>query len=535
MRSVVDHGNRRHPMAKAASSRHMTAVSEDPSDQLVAVAKNRDRAAFARLFEHYKDRAYNLAYHITGRAESAEEAVQEAMLRVWTAAATFKPGRADGWVLRIVARESLKVLRTHKKDRKEMAIEREREHAPRETAPGEDLERDELLAGLRGAIAGLDPAARRLVALYFGAGMTQEEIAQELDLSQRGVSYKIDEALAALKRRLAQAGLAAAAPMLNAQGLGDALCTGARAPSNIENAVFQALGNAVRESVRHSVRAAGSGGSAVAWVVAVVLVAGGAGGVWYFNESSAPASPADPAAKSDAKTEAPAVVNAEPAAKELKLPLKWTFENGVPEDLKPFYRDWVKQVPSKGGLPARLVPGMGVKSSVYFLLPKGLPARPLVMTFELSLNRADMPDEYWFGKNFKAGLTALWAHGVDGTVPHRGWFRKQNMGGVSGNRVAVRQHVYVLGRFLMRTDEKGVPYDVISVPEAYPTDEICISINGYALECIEVRELKEEEIPEPLHDWERLGEEVVAGTRGGDGWVPKESQKVDEVYFTPRK
>lgn len=519
-------------MAKAASNRRIAAVSEDPSDQLVAVARSRDRAAFARIFEHYKDRAYNLAFHITGRAESAEEAVQEAMLRVWTAATTFKPGNADGWVLRIVARESLKVLRTRKKDRKEMAIEREREHAPRETAPGEDLERDELLAGLRGAIAGLDPAARRLVALYFGAGLTQEEIAQELELSQRGVSYKIDEALAALKRRLAQAGLATAVPMLNAQGLGEALCTGARAPAGIENAVFQSLGNALRESVRHSVRAASTGGSTVAWVVAAMLVAGGAGGAYYFNESSTPAAPES---QTDAKTEAPAMEREALATNELKLPLKWTFEKGTPEELKPFFRDWAKQVPAKGGLPARLVPGTGIKNSVYFLLPKGLPARPMVMTFDLSLNREDMSDDSWFGKNLRSGLHVLWSVGLKGAVPNRGWFRKQSMGGISSNRVALRQHVYALGRFLIRTDEQGVPYDLVAVSEAYPTDEICVSINGYALEYIEIRELKDEDIPGPLRHWQQLSEEIIAGTRGADGWVSKDSQKADEVYFTPRK
>ncbi|MCK6473375.1 MAG: sigma-70 family RNA polymerase sigma factor [Planctomycetes bacterium] len=499
----------------------------------MAVATARDRAAFGRLFEHYKDRAYNLAYHITGRAEAAEEAVQEAMLRVWTAAATFKPGNADGWVLRIVARESLKALRTRKKDRKEMAIEREREHAPRETAPGEDLERDELLVGLRGAIAGLDPAARRLVALYFGAGMTQEEIAQELELSQRGVSYKIDEALAALKRRLAQAGLAAVLPMLNAKGLSEALCTGARAPAGIENAVFQSLGQVLRESVKHSVRGASYGGSVLGWAIAAVLVAVGAGGAWYLNETSAPATSA-PAAKADAKTEAPPVVQEARATNELKLPLKWTFEKGTPEELKPFFRDWVKHAPAKDGLPARLVPGGGVKNTVYFLLPKGLPARPFVVSFDLSLNREDMPDDSWFGKNIRSGLHVLWSVGLKGAVPHRGWFRKQSMEGVSGNRVVLRQHVYALGRFLIRTDEKGVPYDVVAVSAAYPTDEVCVSVNGYALESIEICELKDEDIPEPLRDWEQLGEEIVAGTRGADGWVPKESQKVDEVYFTPR-
>lgn len=129
----------------------------------------------------------------------------------------------------------------------------------------------------------------------------------------------------------------------------------------------------------------------------------------------------------------------------------------------------------------------------------------------------------------------MWSFGLKGAVPHRGWYRKQNMGGISGNRVALRQHVYALGSFLIRTDEQGVPYDLVAVSEAYPTDEICVSINGYALEYIEIRELKDEDIPEPLRNWEQLSAEIIAGTRGNDGWVSKEAQKAEEVYFTPRK
>jgi len=60
------------------------------------VAENRDKAAFARLFDHYAPliRAYSLAREPAADLV-ADELVQEVMTRVWLKAASYNPRLAN--------------------------------------------------------------------------------------------------------------------------------------------------------------------------------------------------------------------------------------------------------------------------------------------------------------------------------------------------------------------------------------------------------------------------------------------------------
>jgi RNA polymerase sigma-70 factor (ECF subfamily) len=66
---------------------------------------------FSSLYERFGDDAYGLALRLTGNRALADDAFQEAMLRVWRAAPSYRPGNARAWIFRIVARESLRARR----------------------------------------------------------------------------------------------------------------------------------------------------------------------------------------------------------------------------------------------------------------------------------------------------------------------------------------------------------------------------------------------------------------------------------------
>lgn len=195
-------------------------------DLLLRIAGQRDKAAFEELVARFHQDAFNLAVHITGNQALAEESVQEALLRVWLSARTFRAdGNARGWILRIVSRECLRKRQDRRKETQAMTREEDRRRAlpVREAQAGEG---QELLAGLRECLGRLPEQHRQLIALYFGGGLTQREISTEMNVPERTVSYRIDEALHWLRDHLKEAGLAAAMPMLNAEGLSHALCTG---------------------------------------------------------------------------------------------------------------------------------------------------------------------------------------------------------------------------------------------------------------------------------------------------------------------
>ncbi|MFN8593301.1 MAG: sigma-70 family RNA polymerase sigma factor [Thermomicrobiales bacterium] len=81
----------------------MTAPDVSDNELLAAVAGG-DHAALLGLYDRHSRIAYGLAYRILSDAGAAEEAVQDAFLRIWRRASTFDPARggARSWLLTIV-------------------------------------------------------------------------------------------------------------------------------------------------------------------------------------------------------------------------------------------------------------------------------------------------------------------------------------------------------------------------------------------------------------------------------------------------
>ena len=89
----------------AASDRHHLRVTVDGSNDLVLVAAARtgDVAAFNRLVIRYQDAVFTLCYRLTGNAEDAADAAQDAFLSAYRHLAKFRGGAFRSWLLRIAA------------------------------------------------------------------------------------------------------------------------------------------------------------------------------------------------------------------------------------------------------------------------------------------------------------------------------------------------------------------------------------------------------------------------------------------------
>ena len=90
---------------------HRVMDAPDDAFLLERVARNRDKAAFDALYQKYEKKAFNLAYHLTGNAETAKDAVQEAMLDLWRKPQTGTRDLDSGWIMRIVANKSISMVR----------------------------------------------------------------------------------------------------------------------------------------------------------------------------------------------------------------------------------------------------------------------------------------------------------------------------------------------------------------------------------------------------------------------------------------
>src|SRR5919106_3989046 len=82
-------------------------------DELIAAVARGEQPALLALYDRHGRMGYGLAYRILGDAGAAEEAVQDAFLRIWRRAATFDAsrGNARSWLLTIVHHCAIDLLR----------------------------------------------------------------------------------------------------------------------------------------------------------------------------------------------------------------------------------------------------------------------------------------------------------------------------------------------------------------------------------------------------------------------------------------
>lgn len=85
----------------------------DPGRLIVAVARSRDREAFARLFAYFAPRLKSFLMRSGADAVTAEDFAQEAMLTVWRKAELYDPDRAgaSAWVFTIARNLRIDTLR----------------------------------------------------------------------------------------------------------------------------------------------------------------------------------------------------------------------------------------------------------------------------------------------------------------------------------------------------------------------------------------------------------------------------------------
>jgi len=170
---------------------------DSPSDHdLMARAATGDERAFRTLAERHAGAALKLARRILGNETMAEDAVQDAFLRVWINAPRWRPEAAfRTWLYRIVVNLCLNVRRRAPELPLDAAVER----ADPGLAPDQQLEIGERDLRLAAAIAALPERQRAAVVLTYQEGFSNAEVAAVLDVSVSGVEALLVRARHALR------------------------------------------------------------------------------------------------------------------------------------------------------------------------------------------------------------------------------------------------------------------------------------------------------------------------------------------------
>ncbi len=186
---------------------------ERPEDMeaalLVRMARG-DDAALTVLYDRLSALAYGVALRIARSPDVAEDAVQEAFLRVWRRADHFDParGRARPWFLRLVRNVAIDQRRARGvRDRAETEkVFDVSEQTPGER-PDEAAARAERATRLRAALEQLLPIdQRRAIEIAYFEGLSHSEIAEREGMPLGTVKTRIRDGVQRLRALLGREG-----------------------------------------------------------------------------------------------------------------------------------------------------------------------------------------------------------------------------------------------------------------------------------------------------------------------------------------
>lgn len=106
--------------------------------ETVARAQSGDRVAFNQLVVRHQDSIYTLCYRLTGNAEDAADATQEAFLSAFKHIADYRGGAFAGWLLRIASNECHDLHR-YRKRRPASSLDAPPEAGNEEDSPSRDV------------------------------------------------------------------------------------------------------------------------------------------------------------------------------------------------------------------------------------------------------------------------------------------------------------------------------------------------------------------------------------------------------------
>lgn len=188
-----------------------------PDDFALMEAVRADRdGAFERFVERFQRRLYRLAYGYLRHHEDSLDAVQEALVKIYLARATYRPdSHPYTWASRILANHCLDHLR-RRRVRPSESLE-----AAQESRPGKDLlptdpkdapdrrhERSEFRRRVEDAVATLPESQREVFVLRHFEEMSLEEIATARGCALGTVKSSLHRAAAAVRDRLERAAIA---------------------------------------------------------------------------------------------------------------------------------------------------------------------------------------------------------------------------------------------------------------------------------------------------------------------------------------
>ncbi|MFN3701028.1 MAG: sigma-70 family RNA polymerase sigma factor [Alphaproteobacteria bacterium] len=188
---------------------NQNAIDTISDEDLMIRIQAHDHQAFAALVRRHSSMFYGCAFRVCGRQEEAEDAVQDAFLKLWNNPKIWQPDRGakfTTWFYRVVVNAATDRLRKNKRYSPT-------DSAPLEAMPDHTAAQDEQLIAsdeqqaLEEAIQTLPERQKLALNLCFYEGLSNKEAAETLGVGVKALESLLMRAKSGLKQALIAKGL----------------------------------------------------------------------------------------------------------------------------------------------------------------------------------------------------------------------------------------------------------------------------------------------------------------------------------------
>jgi len=153
-------------------------------EDLISRVEAADAEAFATLYDRHSRAAFSLAYRMMGERQASEDLMQDAFLKVWRGASSYRADRGSvrTWILSIVHNRGIDQIRSQASRRRTQ--DKIEASAPR-SQPSEafaETWRNSQRDQVREALNTLPPEQLKILELAYFSGYTHVEISELLRL-----------------------------------------------------------------------------------------------------------------------------------------------------------------------------------------------------------------------------------------------------------------------------------------------------------------------------------------------------------------
>ena len=167
-------------MVRGRRRQHLLLADEN----LISFVGQGDAEAFTTLYDRHSRAAFSLAYRVLGERQAAEDLVQDAFLKLWCSAKSYRPERGSvrTWILSIVRNRGIDQIRSQASRRRTQ--EKIEASAPR-SQPSEafaETWRNSQRDQVRETLNTLPPEQLKILELAYFSGYTHAQISELVDV-----------------------------------------------------------------------------------------------------------------------------------------------------------------------------------------------------------------------------------------------------------------------------------------------------------------------------------------------------------------